>query len=54
MCVCDCMHIYTIPKKEAKGSWPLKNSLNTSSGLRNVKVNSGKSEEKSGLEEPVE
>lgn len=41
-----------LPKKLAKGSWPPKNSLNTSSGLRNVKVNPGKSEENSALEEP--
>lgn len=43
-----------IPKKEAKGSWPPKKSLNTSSGLRNVKVNPGKSDEKFELEVPVE
>lgn len=44
--------VYDLPKKLAKGSWPPKNSLNTSSGLRNVKVNPGKSDEKSELEEP--
>lgn len=47
-------HVCYIPKKEAKGSWPPKKSLNTSSGLRNVKVNPGKSDEKSELGEPVE
>ena len=35
------------PKKPAKGSWLPKNSRNTSSGLRNVKLNPGKSEGKS-------
>ena len=40
---------HDLPKKLAKGSWPAKNSLNTSSGLRNVKVNPGKSEGKSVL-----
>lgn len=44
--------MWFIPKKEAKGSWPPKKSLNTSSGLRNVKVNPGKSDEKSELQEP--
>lgn len=44
--------VYGLPKKLAKGSWLPKNSLNTSSGLRNVKVNPGKSDEKSELEEP--
>lgn len=43
---------YSLPKKLAKGSWPPKNSLNTSSGLRNVKVKPGKSDEKSELEDP--
>jgi len=47
MCV-----VLDIPKRLAKGSCPPKNSLNTSSGLRNVKVNPGKSGEKSELEEP--
>lgn len=46
--------VYDSPKRLAKGSWPPKNSLNTSSGLRNVKVNPGKSDEKSALEEPGE
>lgn len=50
--VCYCVRV--VPKNEAKGSWPEKNSLNTSSGLRNVKVNPGKSDEKSVLEEPEE
>lgn len=43
---------YDLPKKLAKGSWLPKNSLKTSSGLRNVKVNPGKSDGKSELEDP--
>lgn len=43
--------MFDLPKKLAKGSCPPKNSLNTSSGLRNVKVKLGISV-KSELEEP--
>lgn len=43
--------MFDLPKKLAKGSCPPKNSLNTSSGLRNVKVKPGISV-KSELEEP--
>lgn len=44
--------VYDLPKKLAKGSWLPKNSRKTSSGLRNVKMNPGRSDEKSEVEEP--
>ena len=48
------LHVeWDLPKRLAKGSCPSKKSRNTSSGLRNVNVNPGKSDAKSELEEPA-